>query len=133
NVRNDVAIVDEADEGLSIFDKSPNGGFEVQMRGYDRGQVETHVRSLESTVAQLRSRNRELDKQIVRLRQELAEKETTLRQTEQPSLSGLGARVEHMLRIADEEASELRAQAEADAAEMRAEAQIDAQEMRRAA
>src|SRR5690606_2556909 len=133
NAPNDVSIIDEEDDGLSIFDRMPQGGFEVQMRGYERSQVEKHIRALESALTQVRSRNRDLDKQIVRLRQELAEKETSLREVEQPSYSGLGARIEHLLRLAEEQASELVGQADAEASEMRAEARVDAQELRAAA
>ena len=64
------------ENGLSIFDGSPTGGFTTVVRGFDRVQVEQHVRQLEAALSQQRLRTQELDKQIVRLRQELAQATT---------------------------------------------------------
>ncbi|MGH8826112.1 MAG: hypothetical protein ACRDVZ_00665, partial [Jiangellaceae bacterium] len=86
----DITVRETGTDGLSIFDGSPTGGFTIGMRGYDRVQVEQHVRQLEATLGQLRGRSADLDKQIVRLRQELAEASTELREAERPSYSGLG-------------------------------------------
>ena len=99
--RDTVTLRETAADGLSIFDSSPTGGFTQVMRGLDRTQVEQHVRSLEAALAQQRTRTQELDKQIVRLRQELADATTSLREVDQPSYSGLGARIEHLLRLAE--------------------------------
>ncbi len=115
--RDTMTLRETAEDGLSIFDGSPTGGFTMVMRGFDRVQVEQHVRTLEAALAQQRARTQELDKQIVRLRQELAEATTSLREVDQPSYSGLGARIEHLLRLAEEQASELVGQAEAEAGE----------------
>ncbi|HEX6235429.1 MAG TPA: hypothetical protein VFZ63_20030 [Jiangellaceae bacterium] len=52
----------------SIFDREPGGGFEVRFRGYDRRQVELHVRTLEAAIRDLRKQNEELDKRIAELR-----------------------------------------------------------------
>src|ERR1700754_1213821 len=98
----EVAVRETGADGLSIFDGSPTGGFTIAMRGYDRVQVEQHVRQLEATLAQTRGRANELDKQVVRLRQELAEASTELREVERPTYSGLGARIEQLLRLAEE-------------------------------
>ena len=131
--RDTITSRETAEDGLSIFDSNPTGGFTQVMRGFDRVQVEQHVRQLEAALAQQRTRTKELDKQIVRLRQDLAEATTSLREVDQPSYSGLGARIEHLLRLAEEQASELVGQAEAEAREARAVAQVDASEMRGAA
>lgn len=61
-------------EGLSIFDGSPRGGFEVRILGYDKAQVEVHIRQLEQALAYTRAMNRQLDRQIVQLRQRLGER-----------------------------------------------------------
>ncbi len=131
--RDTLTARDMPDNGLSIFDGSPTGGFTTVVRGFDRVQVEQHVRQLEAALSQQRARTQELDKQIVRLRQELAQATTSLREVEQPSYSGLGARIEHLLRLAEEQASELVGQAEAEATEMRSVASVDAAEKRAAA
>lgn len=62
-------------EGLSIFDGSSQGGFEVKIRGYDRGQVEERIRKLEHALAYTKAMNRQLDQQITQLRQRLGERE----------------------------------------------------------
>jgi cell division septum initiation protein DivIVA len=54
--------------GLSIFDAEPDGGFATRLRGYDKIQVEQHIRNLESALEAQRTMNRELDKAIARLR-----------------------------------------------------------------
>lgn len=54
----------------SIFDNEPGGGFEIRFRGYDRHQVEQHVRALELAISDLRKHNGELDKRIAELRED---------------------------------------------------------------
>lgn len=61
-------------EGLSIFDSRPRGGFEVRILGYDRAQVEEHIRQLEQALAYTRAMNRQLDRQIAQLRQQFGER-----------------------------------------------------------
>lgn len=58
-------------EGLSIFNGNKRGGFEVRMLGYDRAQVEQHIRQLERALAYTRAMNRQLDKQVAQLRRRL--------------------------------------------------------------
>ena len=79
-------------------------------------------------ITQQRARIQELNEQILRLRQELAQATTSLREIEEPSYSGLGARIENLLRLAEEQASELVSGALAEAAQIRAAAEHDVEE-----
>ena len=101
------------DGPLSVFDESPTGPFTIAMRGYDRIQVERHIRHMEAALAREEQRAGALEQQIVRLRTELAGAHTQLREVDRPSYSGLGARIEQLLRLAEEQSSDVMAQAEA--------------------
>ncbi|HSK25342.1 MAG TPA: hypothetical protein VK894_00340, partial [Jiangellales bacterium] len=54
--------------GSSVFDESPTGPFTIGMRGYDRIQVERHIRHMEAALAREEQRSVTLEQQIVRLR-----------------------------------------------------------------
>ena len=55
--QNELMTTDVPEDGLSIFDKEPTGGFEIQLRGYDKVQVEQHIRNMASAIATLRNKN----------------------------------------------------------------------------
>lgn len=75
--------------------------FDVVVRGYARRQVDVYIRALQSAVTELRGRVADLEDQASELRAQLAEHRN-------PSYSGLGSRAEKLLRLAEEEAEEVR-------------------------
>src|SRR5215207_852663 len=108
----------------SIFDAQPTGGFTLVMRGYDRVQVESHIRQLEQAVHDATARINDLETQLTRLQTDLVNANDQLQEAERPSYSGLGSRIEQLLRLAEEQAAEVVASATADANELRAAARV---------
>jgi cell division septum initiation protein DivIVA len=106
--------------------------FDVVLRGYERHQVDTHLRALAVLVEQLREeltessrRDSVLSADLARLRGE--------NERGRPSFEALGERVAQMLSLAESEASQLRADAEKDAAALRQAADQEAANTRSAA
>src|SRR5262249_40097083 len=102
-----------------VSGQAPPQSFNVVVRGYDRHQVDEHIRQLETQARQLRERER-------------------------PSYTRPGSRIEQLLRLAEEQvtkivqesrsaADELQAAAKVGAAELRAAAENEAVELRAAA
>lgn len=85
--------------------------FRVVPRGYDRKQVDRHVAGLEQALAELRWEHDDLERQRRELAEQRAEQDRWV-----PSFTALGRRAAEVLRLADEEAAALRAQAAADVA-----------------
>jgi cell division septum initiation protein DivIVA len=101
-----------------------DAGFEVVRRGYDQGQVDAHLRRLDAEVSILVTDRDAALAQAVQLAKELDEarvRAETLRSQVRtlatPSQSPLGTteRIRSMLRLAEDEVSEMRAGAEAEA------------------
>jgi hypothetical protein len=90
--------------------------FGVVLRGYDRHQVDERIEQLEDQARQYRG-------QTHALRRELSAVQCQLRERECASYAGLGAGVEELLRLAEEQATELLGKASAVAGELRAEAE----------
>ena len=63
------------------------------MRGYDRHQVDEHIRQLEGEVRQHRDQSQAM-------RRELSDAHRQIQEQERPTYSGLGARIEQLLRLA---------------------------------
>ncbi|MFZ5851254.1 MAG: DivIVA domain-containing protein, partial [Actinomycetota bacterium] len=122
-------MADDDTRLTALFD-SAHPAFDVVLRGYDRGQVDRHVAGLEGAVRQATAQLGDLEAQVGALRAELAQAHRLLQEAERPSYSGLGARIEQLLRLAEEQASELVAQARAEAAQLVAGARVDAAELR---
>src|ERR671939_385629 len=81
--------------------------FDIVLRGYERRQVDEHLATLLKERGNAERRAAELEKQLNRLRQDV---ESTRHEQAEPSYAGLGARVEKILRLAEEEARDLRAE-----------------------
>lgn len=119
-----------------LTDVSVNHGFDVALRGYDRRQVDDYLAQLESELATLRHERESAGDRVGMLEQRLeqlqVELQTAQRQVTEfePSYAGLGARVENILRLAEEEAKSLRADALANGDRVRAKAEEDARRMR---
>lgn len=108
--------------------------FPLGMRGYDRAQVDSYVRSVEEQLdaeharsAALAARLDESGAQLAQLQAALDERE--LSGDEAADHERLGRRVSGILRLADEEAAELRASADAYEAATREAAEEQARHM----
>ena len=106
----------------TFFDPSGGDRFEVTRRGYDRLAVDRHLRQLEKNSSRNKAesdrateRIRILEDQVSTLRKELADAKHQLREADRPSYSGLGERIEQLLRLAEEQSHELVAAARGDA------------------
>ena len=84
----------------NFFEEAPPREFATVMRGYDRHQVDEHIRQIEAEVRQHRE-------QTQGLRQQLTDAHRQIQEQERPTYSGLGARIEQLLRLAEEQATEL--------------------------
>ncbi|MBA2417143.1 MAG: DivIVA domain-containing protein [Geodermatophilaceae bacterium] len=119
--------------------------FEVVLRGYDRAQVRETVERLDADVrialtdrdaAVARASN--LASQLSAVHAEMESLRRKLASTAAPTYETMGERIAHMLRLAEEEAAEIRRTAHTDTATLREEAQAmreqsDAQRQRIAA
>src|ERR1700742_108312 len=122
-----------------MSDTSPYG-FELVRRGYDRAQVDERISKLVSDRDSALARITALEKRIEELHLETQNAQAQVTDAE-PSYAGLGARVEKILRLAEEEAKDLREEArraadqhrelaEQAAAQVRADAEAYAKESR---
>src|SRR6202050_2383310 len=84
----------------NFFEEAPPREFATVMRGYDRHQVDEHIRQIETEART----NREAAQSMKR---ELSEAHRQIQEQERPTYSGLGARIEQLLRLAEEQGSAL--------------------------
>jgi cell division septum initiation protein DivIVA len=115
--------------------------FATVMRGYDRGQVDDYVARLNDFVADAEQRAQRAERTLTdltrrneRLTDELhqaVERQQQLRSGE--PYEGLGERIEHIFRLAGEDADHIRAQARTEAEEVIADAQRRRESEREAA
>src|ERR1700752_3579195 len=84
----------------SVFEEAPPREFGTAMRGYDRHQVDEHIRQIEAEVRQYRE-------QVQAMRRGLSEAHRQFREQERPAHTGLGARIEQLLLLGEEQATEL--------------------------
>src|SRR6266487_3835604 len=110
----------------SFSGEAPPREFVTVMRGYDRQQVDEHIRQID---AEMR-RHRE---QAQAMQRELSEAHRQIHEQDRPTYSGLGGRIEQLLRLAEEQATELVQAARSEASEITAAAKFDAAEFRAAA
>src|SRR5688500_8195854 len=92
-----------------MSDTSPYG-FELVRRGYDRAQVDDRITKLVADRDSALTRITALEKRIEELHLETQNAHAQITDAE-PSYAGLGARVEKILRLAEEEAKDLREEA----------------------
>src|SRR5215207_11400120 len=109
-----------------LADVGMSHGFDVALRGYDRRQVDDYLAQLESELATLRHERESAADRVGMLEQRLEELQIALQTAQrqvsefEPSYAGLGARVENILRLAEEEAKSLRVEATAHGDRVRA-------------
>ena len=100
--------------------------FSSAVRGYDRRQVDEYVTELENRARQVRERAGAVGRDLAQARRRLAEQE-------RPSYAGLGSGIGQLLRLAEEQATELVHEARSAAEEVKAAARLDAAGIRAAA
>ncbi|MGH3520148.1 MAG: chromosome segregation protein [Haloechinothrix sp.] len=114
-------------------------GFDIAKRGYSRGQVDEHLERLDADLKMLTSdrdaaisQAGDLARQLEVSRNEIGELRGQVERLSLPptSLEGLSERLQRMLRLAQDEATETKARAEAEAVHIRAKAEADASAMR---
>src|ERR1700738_3250219 len=82
----------------SFFEETPPRDFAKVMRGYDPHQVDEHIRQLANEV-------RRHSEDAGAGRRELTDAQRQIQEQERPTYSGLGARIEQLLRLAEEQAA----------------------------
>ena len=73
------------------FEEAPPRDFVTAMRGYDRQQVDEHISQIEAEVRQHRE-------QAQAMQRGLSEAHRQLHEQQRPTYSGLGTRIEQLLR-----------------------------------
>ncbi len=108
-------------------DHQPANLFDVALRGYDRDQVDAHLASVDGEFSgvlaerdKLAERVRQLEQRVEELHLSTDEDSRDDRQIS--SLTGFGARVEKILRLAEDEATALREETRQDIDQERADA-----------
>src|ERR1700685_3496123 len=110
----------------NFFEDAPPREFATVMRGYDRHQVDEHIRTIEAE-------SRTNKEQAQAMRRELSDAHRQIQEQERPTYSGLGSRIEQLLRLAEEQATEILQEARTAANEFNATAKVEAAELRAAA
>jgi cell division septum initiation protein DivIVA len=114
-------------------------GFDIVKRGYSRTQVEEHLERLDSDLRLIAadrdaamSQAADLARQMERARHDLDDLRGQVNRLSLPptSLEGLSERLQRMLKLAQEEASDTRARAETDAVHVRSRAEADGAALR---
>lgn len=121
-------------------DQHPSVPFDVALRGYDRDQVDAHLASIDSEFTSVLAERDRLAEQVRHLSGRVEElhlqpggEDGAEQQVPASSLDGFGARVEKILRIAEEEAAEVREETRADIERERQDAGRKIGELREAA
>lgn len=111
--------------------------FVTVMRGYDRTEVDEHLRVAERRVARQRAelaaseeRRRRAEEHAATLETEIRKVRARLDSASAPADGGFGVRAERLLRLAEQEAAELRTAAGREVATVRQEARADAERHR---
>src|ERR1700690_18939 len=84
----------------NFFEEAPPREFATVMRGYDRHQVDEHIRQVEADARTSRE-------QAQAMKRELSEAHRQIQEQERPTYSGLGARIEQLLRLAEGQGPQL--------------------------
>lgn len=110
--------------------------FTIVLRGYERTQVDSYIERLTARLDQLidardRADNSSSDgrERIAELEQKLNQTQRQLEEAAKPTLSGLGTRVEQLLRLAEEQANDHRDDAKREAEKLIAAAHLESKEV----
>ena len=102
----------------------------VNFRGYDRESVDDRISGLERALKDARTQVESLDERALQISGELSEAHRQLREAERPTYSGLGSRIEQLLRSAEEQSSDVVQQANAQASDALARATLASGQLR---
>jgi len=75
--------------------------FPTAMRGYEKSAVDARIAALEKALEEARAQVEQLDAKTMQIAGELSEAHRQLREAERPTYSGLGSRIEQLLRLRD--------------------------------
>lgn len=101
--------------------------FDIVLRGYERRQVDEHLSALVNGRTSAEQRVAALEQQLARVRKEYDANTGNA----EPSYASLGARVEKILTLAEEEARDVRAEAGAASEQIRAAAAAEVEKIRK--
>jgi cell division septum initiation protein DivIVA len=148
--RDELATSTARFENTALFENTPP--FETALRGFDRQQVMAHVNALKARVLsignerdaalqrlaelteqfeQVQVEAAEAAGQVDYLRHEAAESAAELERLQRSPLTAATARIQRMLQMAEDEATELQARAEQEATSLLANARAEADRLRR--
>src|SRR4029453_5105131 len=110
--------------------------FTIVLRGYERTQVDMFIERLYSRIEELteatskaKTGTTDARDRISELERKVAEQSKALEERAQPTLSGLGSRVEQLLRLADEQANEHRGESKREAEKLIAPRHLESKEV----
>ncbi|MEX2291757.1 MAG: DivIVA domain-containing protein [Mycobacteriales bacterium] len=115
---------DTPDDLVPLQDNADAGGFDVVLRGYDRRQVDDYLDRVEVALGDADERHAQDGQRITALEEHVAKQAAALSAAERRASgqsepgSLLTARLAEMLRLAEEEAASVRAEARGDAERM---------------
>ena len=89
--------------------------FSTELRGYKRSEVDEALGELRGELIKANKDRARALEDLKKVQEELAELSASARESSSPSYSGLGGRLEAMLRIAEEQATRIISQADIDA------------------
>jgi len=110
--------------------------FTIVLRGYERTQVDMFIERLHSRIEELteatskaKTGTTDARDRIGELERKVAEQSKQLEERAQPTLSGLGSRVEQLFRLAEDQANEHRGESTREAEKLIAAAHLESKEV----
>ncbi|MCB1282142.1 MAG: DivIVA domain-containing protein, partial [Salinibacterium sp.] len=97
--------------------------FSTAMRGYNREEVDSALQDLRRALNKANSDKAENAKEIKRLGAMVADLQAEIDEIGRPTYTGLGTRLENVLRVAEEQSTRLISQADIDAEKLRSSVQ----------
>src|SRR2546421_9597 len=128
----------------AFFDDASGGQeFSVVLRGYDGAEADGHVQRPTAAIPQAEQsraeaeqrmnesqrRLRQAEQRLSSIEQKLTDTNKQLEENSRPTLSGLGTRVEQILRLAEEQANDHRAEAKPESEGSNTAARLEAREI----
>src|ERR1700712_6026122 len=110
------------DEERHVSDES---GFTTTMRGYNRDELDRRMQELRRELIKANSGLAEAQREVKRLGQRVDELDGELEEVGSPTYSGLGHRLESLLRLAEEQATRVISQADIDSERLRTSTQAE--------
>jgi DivIVA domain-containing protein len=131
-------------QNIAFFDNANSSSeFSVVLRGYDRAQVDDFIGRLNGALTQseqarteaeqrmneAQRRLRQAEQRLNSVEQKLTDTNKQLEENSRPTLSGLGTRVEQILRLAEEQANDHRSEAKRESEGILSAARLEAREI----